>query len=154
MPVCRFVGLLLVTKLLSCGDLAVIRSVYDAVGSEFINRLLLPLGRQQVSTCLDLHGCLAVHALYAHLQLASPSGRPLTPDVLGKILSVPGMLKHVSHCQANALEQAVGTSSLALAMLSSFSRVPDIASSQDILEKVPVLVKVCSALSALGRHYA
>ena len=55
-PICRFVGLLLVTKLLSSEDVAVIRSVYDAVGSHFINRLLLPLGRQQVSTCSKFAG--------------------------------------------------------------------------------------------------
>ena len=47
---CRFVGLLLVTKLLSSGDLPVIKAVYDAVGSHFINRLLRPLGRREVMT--------------------------------------------------------------------------------------------------------
>ena len=45
--------------------------------------------------------------------------------------------------QENASEQAVSTCSLALAMLSSFSRVPDLAFSQDLLEKVPLLVKAC-----------
>ena len=30
-------------------------------------------------------------------------------------------------------------------MLSSFSRVPELASSQELLEKVPLLLKVCSA---------
>ena len=45
----RFVGLLLVTKLLSSGDIPVINAVYDAVGIHFINRLLLPLGRREVT---------------------------------------------------------------------------------------------------------
>ena len=49
--------------------------------------------------------------------------------------------------QESASEQAVSTCSLALAMLSSFSRVPELASSQDILEKTPLLVKVCLALN-------
>ena len=45
--------------------------------------------------------------------------------------------------QESASEQAVSTCSLALAMLSSFSRVPELASSQDLLEKTPLLVKAC-----------
>lgn len=47
--------------------------------------------------------------------------------------------------QESASEQAVSTGSLALAMLSSFSRVPELASSQELLEKIPLLLKVCSA---------
>ena len=43
--------------------------------------------------------------------------------------------------QENASEQAVSTCSLALAMLSSFSRVHELASSQDLLEKIPLLIK-------------
>ena len=43
--------------------------------------------------------------------------------------------------QEGASEQAVSTCSLALAMLASFSRVPELASSQDLLEKIPLLVK-------------
>lgn len=51
--------------------------------------------------------------------------------------------------QEQASEQAISTSSLALAMLSSFSRVPELASCQDVLDKVPLLVKVCSAAPLL-----
>lgn len=42
---CRFVGLLLVTKLLPQGSDAVVRQVLDALGTTFIDRLLLPLSR-------------------------------------------------------------------------------------------------------------
>ena len=73
----RFVGLLLVTKLLSNGDIPVIKAVYDAVGIHFINRLLLPLGRREVtntemvlwrlqSVLLDQHNCLVSRGGSAH----------------------------------------------------------------------------------------
>ncbi|KAA6423508.1 MAG: hypothetical protein FRX49_06568 [Trebouxia sp. A1-2] len=39
----RFVGLLLATKLLPAGDEHIMLKIYDAVGSSFITRLLLPL---------------------------------------------------------------------------------------------------------------
>lgn len=40
---CRFVGLLLVTKLLPVGDAVTVRRVLDTLGFRFIHRLLLPL---------------------------------------------------------------------------------------------------------------
>ena len=46
----RFVGLLLVTKLLPAGDEGTIRAVHDAIGSRFISRLLLPLHASQAWT--------------------------------------------------------------------------------------------------------
>lgn len=63
---CRFVGLLLVTKLLSSGDLPVIKTVYNAIGSSFINRLLLPLGRRQVRHA-QRHKRASPHDCQAHL---------------------------------------------------------------------------------------
>ncbi len=42
----RFVGLLLVTRLLPAGSDDAIRSVLDALGFEFLDRLLLPVVRQ------------------------------------------------------------------------------------------------------------
>ncbi len=44
----RFVGLLLATKLLPAGDEHIILKIYDAVGSSFITRLLLPLKSPKV----------------------------------------------------------------------------------------------------------
>lgn len=50
----RFVGLLLVTKLLPQGGDAAVMQVLDALGPTFIDRLLLPLTRQrQVSWRAD-----------------------------------------------------------------------------------------------------
>ncbi|WIA32050.1 hypothetical protein OEZ86_002902 [Tetradesmus obliquus] len=43
----KFVGLLLVTKLLPQGDDAAVQAVLDAVGFAFLQRLLLPLQQQQ-----------------------------------------------------------------------------------------------------------
>ena len=64
---CRFVGLLLVTKLLSSGDLPVIKAVYDAVGINFINRLLLPLGRHEVTTAIYVVYWLHLNCFRHHL---------------------------------------------------------------------------------------
>ena len=44
----RFVGLLLVTKLLPAGDERTVQAVYDAVGPSFLSRLLLPLNSTAV----------------------------------------------------------------------------------------------------------
>ncbi|DBA78950.1 TPA: hypothetical protein ACH3X1_008824 [Trebouxia sp. C0004] len=45
----RFVGLLLATKLLPAGDEHIMLKIYDAVGSSFITRLLLPLKSPKAS---------------------------------------------------------------------------------------------------------
>lgn len=45
----RFVGLLLATKLLPAGDEHVMLAIYNAVGSSFITRLLLPLKSAKVT---------------------------------------------------------------------------------------------------------
>ncbi|KAL0034423.1 hypothetical protein WJX79_001423 [Trebouxia sp. C0005] len=45
----RFVGLLLATKLLPAGDEHIMLKIYDAVGSSFITRLLLPLKSSKAS---------------------------------------------------------------------------------------------------------
>lgn len=42
---CRFVGLLLVTKLLPNGGQESVQSVHDALGMTFVARLLLPISR-------------------------------------------------------------------------------------------------------------
>ena len=44
----RYVGLLLVTKLLPAGDGKTLTAVHDAVGSTFLQRLLLPLSSAAV----------------------------------------------------------------------------------------------------------
>jgi hypothetical protein len=46
--VCRYVGLLLVTKLLPAGDEKTLTAVHDAVGATFLRRLLLPLSSAAV----------------------------------------------------------------------------------------------------------
>ena len=51
-PTRRFVGLLLVTKILPAGDEATIRRVFDAIGFTFLSRLLLPLLTPPVSARL------------------------------------------------------------------------------------------------------
>ncbi len=45
---CRYVGLLLVTKLLPAGDERTLTAVHDAVGAAFLQRLLLPLSSAAV----------------------------------------------------------------------------------------------------------
>lgn len=62
---CRFVGLLLVTKLLPAGDADTIRAVYDSVGIQFIARLLLPLRRPQVGFSEDVFTAILVGAIVA-----------------------------------------------------------------------------------------
>ena len=100
----RFVGLLLVTKLLPAGDAATIRSVHQAVGPAFLTRLLLPL----------------------RTSVAPPPALP--PD------------------QATAQQQQEAAQcGLALAVLSSFSRVPELAGSGDVVEKLPLLLNVVRA---------
>ena len=49
--VCRYVGLLLVTKLLPAGDDKTLTAVHDAVGATFLRRLLLPLSSAAVRQC-------------------------------------------------------------------------------------------------------
>ncbi len=48
LPNCRYVGLLLVTKLLPAGDERTLTAVHDAVGAAFLQRLLLPLSSAAV----------------------------------------------------------------------------------------------------------
>ncbi|GAX74169.1 hypothetical protein CEUSTIGMA_g1618.t1 [Chlamydomonas eustigma] len=98
----RFVGLLLVTKLLQGGEHdGAIKDVIGALGSTFLNRLLLPLTRQRQ----DLQS-------------------PLTEDLY---------------------QQEILSCGLALAILSRASRLPDVAAGEDMMERVPALVKVVKA---------
>ncbi|PRW45088.1 Neurochondrin family isoform 2 [Chlorella sorokiniana] len=96
----RFVGLLLVTKLLPAGDDATIRAVHAAVGPTFLSRLLLPL---------------------------STRAPPLA--------------------SSEAAQKAAASCALGLAVLSSFVRVPDLAVSSEVLEKLPLLLNVTQQLS-------
>ena len=98
LPPPRFVGLLLVTKLLPAGDAATIRAVHAAVGPTFLARLLLPLSSRA----------------------PPPAG-------------------------AEAAQKAAASCALGLAVLSSFVRVPDLAASADVLDKLPLLLNVVRA---------
>ncbi|CAL8468607.1 g8147 [Coccomyxa elongata] len=91
----RFVGLLLVTKLLPAGDADTIRAVYDSVGSQFIARLLLPLRRPQLT-------------------------------------------EHSEQSRQTDGSACV----LALAVLASSCRLSDIAAREEVMDKVPLFVKV------------
>ncbi|BDA43419.1 probable neurochondrin at N-terminal half [Coccomyxa sp. Obi] len=91
----RFVGLLLVTKLLPAGDAGTIRAVYDSVGSQFIARLLLPLRQPQITE---------------H--------------------SEQSRQKDASACM------------LTLAVLASSCRLSDIAAREEVMDKVPLFIKV------------
>ncbi|KAK9830359.1 hypothetical protein WJX72_011255 [[Myrmecia] bisecta] len=106
----RFVGLLLVTKLLPAGDDNTIRAVYKAIGSRFLQRLLLPLQSQQ--------------------------GREAAP------------------ADAEGIQKQRATCELALAVLSSICRVPELAQAGDVVDKVPLLIKVVKSggLARLLQH--
>ncbi|GAB4817373.1 hypothetical protein N2152v2_004419 [Parachlorella kessleri] len=97
----RFVGLLLVTKILPAGDADVIKEVFDAVGFTFLSRLVLPL-------------------------LAGKTNNPLVAD-------------------PEALQKAAATARLGLAVLSSFARVPELAAAEEMVEKLPLFLKVARA---------
>ncbi|KAL4448249.1 hypothetical protein ABPG75_005468 [Micractinium tetrahymenae] len=103
----RFVGLLLVTKLLPPGDAEAVRQVHAAVGPTFLTRLLLPLR-------------------------TSGSAAPQQQGGSGS-------------AAAARRQQEAATCALALAVLSSFARVPELAGSEDILEKLPLLLNVVRA---------
>jgi hypothetical protein len=62
--ICRFVGLLLVTRLLPAGDASTIRAVHDAVGGRFMLRLLLPLKAAEVRTRRRATACLQAESVY------------------------------------------------------------------------------------------
>lgn len=101
----RFVGLLLVTKLLPSGDAAAIKQVHDAVGDAFLSRLLLPARQRRAAG-------------------EAAAGPP--PE-------------------AAALEKQAASCALGLAVLSSFVRVPELAASEALTEKLPLLLNVARA---------
>lgn len=104
----RFVGLLLVTKLLPPGDAEAVRQVHAAVGPTFLTRLLLPL---------KTGGGTAP---------PQPGSEDVTAAAAGQ-------------------QQEAATCALGLAVLSSFARVPELAGSDDMLEKLPLLLNVVRA---------
>jgi hypothetical protein len=94
----RFVGLLLVTKLLPQGNDAAVQDVLDAVGFAFLQRLLLPLQQQQQQ-----------------------------------------------HVDTDKLQQQHLSVVLGLSILSAACRLPDVAGGDDVLQLVPLLLKVAAA---------
>jgi len=73
---CRFVGLLLVTRLLPAGDASTIRAVHDAVGGRFISRLLLPVKAAEVRTRSRVWPACKHRALTARAASSVVSGVP------------------------------------------------------------------------------
>lgn len=58
------------------------------------------------------------------------------------MVRLQGLFREQPH--QDVQQKHVSASALALAMLASFCRVPDLASSDTIMEKVPVFIKVRS----------
>ena len=123
---CRFVGLLLVTKLLPAGDADTIRAVYDSVGSQFIARLLLPLRRPQVTG-------FSSHVFTAFL---------VDPDVAP---TIPSCMQITEHDEQSGQKDG-SACVLALAVLASSCRLSDIATREEVIEKVPLFIKAKSQL--------
>lgn len=116
----RFVGLLLATKLLPAGNKDVLVAISSAVGFRFLTRLLLPLKAHQVGPAVR-------YATSHHPQLS-----------------------HVAQCVQAAVHDAevqksAAAAGLGLAVLSSLCRVQDLACSGDVLDKIPLFVKVNAA---------
>lgn len=118
----RFVGLLLATKLLPAGNEHVMRTVYNAVGPTFISRLLLPLKFGQVTTTAECSSRTHTHT--------------------GSVLSYKNVCTQASsdgHVDQNQVAAAAG---LGLAVLAALCRVPELGSSIEILELIPLFLKV------------
>ncbi|EFJ14768.1 hypothetical protein SELMODRAFT_423365 [Selaginella moellendorffii] len=96
----RLVGLLLATKFVSGGDAQAVHEVFDAIGFQFVDRLL-----RTERICVGL-GHFATHE---------------------KEMQQHDYLK------------------LGISILAAFCRIPELASSSDVIDKVPVYVEVLSA---------
>ena len=96
------------------------RTIYNAVGPTFVSRLLLPLKSGQVTTTAD---CSST----AHT---------------GSVLSYKNVCTQASsdgHVDQNQVAAAAG---LGLAVLAALCRVPELGSSIEILELIPLFLKV------------
>ncbi|EIE22426.1 hypothetical protein COCSUDRAFT_42735 [Coccomyxa subellipsoidea C-169] len=111
---CRFVGLLLVTKLLPAGDADTIRAVYGSIGPQFISRLLLPLRQPKVpyaelgeqSRQKDVSACVLALALLASSSCLTDIGA--SEEMVEKVVKIAGVSRLLSLPQASVQEQGWG----------------------------------------------
>lgn len=116
-------GLLLVTKLLDKGSDTRLQGAFEALGDEFLGRLLLPLQDSWVGThCSGLPE--EVNTQTAWLKICRPQ----------QVCYTPG--------------DEVAQVGLALAVLAGFCRSPQLAQEDGLVQFIPLLCKVRALLPA------